>query len=249
MSVPASEKKAENPANSKSDNVLNKKPTKQEKLIILIDLDILLDTAEAFQLALWEQFGVSRKEFDFHQRKTFDYPPNCTYNLNGVSLEVNTFMRDTMVKRNFFRDAPEIPGAVAKVRELMAHPDCDVYFCTAPLHDIPSADPKIEWLVKRFGPDARTRTFVCTSTKMIVADVLLVDQPQDFEDTQLRVFYPQTWNAHISGATYMPVWTSLNVPRFVEVLKERLMQTDLVRVSSLLMRLTSLCHCEQLAHM
>lgn len=214
MSGPASEKKNENQTSS---NEL------KEKIIILIDLDdTLVDTTGALQRALFEKFGITKKELDFHQRTTFDYPPNYTHSIfPDVSLDVNQTIRDLMATRNFFRDAPEIPGAVAKVRELMAHPDCDVYFCTAPLRDIPSADPKIAWLVERFGPEARKRTFVCTKKSMIYGDVLLDDRMQENEGAfWLQVFYPQAWNAHVSEAKYMPAWTSLEVPQFVEKLKE-----------------------------
>jgi 5'(3')-deoxyribonucleotidase len=185
---------------------------------LLIDLDdTIVATSEAQQAQVEKLYGITSAEFDLRTRTVFDVDKGLVHTCaNGTQFNVEHAMRAAMQVENFVRDLEPIPFAVQKVKQLMRHPNCRVYFVTAPLRDANSASPKLDWIARYFGEEAVDLVFITTAKHLIQGHFLFDDRVQESAGaTWQQIFYPQSWNAQLQNVRRMSAWRELDVDSFV----------------------------------
>lgn len=100
----------------------------------------------------------------------------------------------------WFRDLPVVPGALAGINELLAHPDvADVFICTKPLSVNKTChSDKAAWVERHLGAEWLERLIITPDKSMVRCDILLDDAPKShwFDRAEWTpVIYPMPWNA------------------------------------------------------
>jgi 5'(3')-deoxyribonucleotidase len=113
----------------------------------------------------------------------------------GLTREESDAVYEVVNSPGFAMGLPEMPGAVAGIKELMQY--ADVYFVTS--HNVRSPTWVFEreaWLVERFGEQGR-RTFHTKHKYGVVGDVFIDDKKENAEKWQ---------KAHPDGKALLWAW-------------------------------------------
>lgn len=99
----------------------------------------------------------------------------------------------------WFRDLPPVPGALAGINELLAHPDVDdVFICTKPLSVNKTChSDKAAWVERHLGAEWLERLIITPDKSQVRGEILLDDAPKPHWFTRaewLPVIYPMPWN-------------------------------------------------------
>lgn len=166
-------------------------------VLMLIDMDgVVCDFDLAFYDLCAERGYVMHEGAVHHDARCADhrFATDCI-----TDPEHKRLARHHVDTTDWFRYLPVIPGAIAGLNELLAHPDVeDVFLCTKPMEANASCrDSKGAWVERHLGMDWVRRLIITPDKGMVRGEVLLDDAPKShwFDRAEWTpVIYPTSWN-------------------------------------------------------
>lgn len=168
-------------------------------MLVLVDMDdVLCDTEAGFRMKLLETFPEI-PAIPFHLRTTFDfedqYPRSVTEAITSCE--------------GYFRDLPEMTGAVLALREMLAAGH-DVRICTSPLLTSRScASEKYEWVSRCLGTEWGERLIITRDKTFVRGQILIDDNPQPrgaCAPTWEHVIFTRPWNQQVADKRRLDTW-------------------------------------------
>lgn len=170
---------------------------------VLVDMDgVLAD----FDAPVWDiirdenwRIDIPGRDAQVHHYVTEHMPDEWTKRL----------LRKRIDRHSFFRELPEIPGAVEGLRGLL-DAGLDIWICTKPLEsNLNCRDDKAHW-VRRRWPELEQKLIFAPDKSMVKGDILLDDatKPEWAEIADWNpVMFSQPYNGPGTQWENWPHWT------------------------------------------
>lgn len=192
-----------------------------ERQIVLVDMDgVLADFDGATELFLRQQHPhipiAPRKNFYFSD----DYQDKAQ----------QAIIRDFQASQFFFRNLPEIPGAIEgwqRIIDLGYEPR----ICSSPLSSNAWCEAeKLEWVEQHLSKQAR-QTAVITKEKEKVDGIALIDDRPSIKNAEQaawqHVVFHQPYNQHIDTLLRLKDWYDESLPLILERATQMAQQPNL----------------------
>ena len=121
-------------------------------------------------------------------------------------------LRGLYCEPGFVAGFAPIAGAVEAMREMQAHPNLEVFICTAPL--LASrfcAQEKTEWVRRHLGPAWVARLIIASDKSVVRGDILIDDAPsanaRAVAPAWEQVWFTQPYNATLTGKRRLDRWS------------------------------------------
>jgi len=162
---------------------------------ILVDLDGVLADFEAAFAAQWTARFPDRPLPDPADRTS-------SHLIDSLPPGWREDARALVTRPGFFRDLPLVPGAAEGFAALSeTYPD--VWICSTPSRSWwPCVPEKYAWVDARLGPPWTERVILTRDKSLILADVLIDDQPElaAHQSAAWRlVLFDAPYNRHVTG--------------------------------------------------
>lgn len=147
----------------------------QRRLVVLVDMDMVLCDFESYFLEKYREKYPDEPFIPLEERSQFYIREQYATIRQDLSLKC----REIYCAEGFFVNIPEIPGAVAAVKEMNQIENVEVFICTSPLigNYRYCVKEKYEWIEKHMGNDWAGKIILTPDKTLINGHLLIDDRP------------------------------------------------------------------------
>lgn len=197
----------------------------EKRLRVLVDMDQVIADFEGYFLSQFRSKYPNDPFVPLEERNTFYLGDQY----DGMSDDMHDKVRSIYHAEGFFRDLPEIEGALDALKEMSEMKGVDVFICSSPLFDYTySPKEKIQWIDEHLGKDWIGK-IILARDKTLVNGHILIDDRVDIkgactDPTWQHVLFTACHNKNIKvkGKKRLENWTDGSWKTLIEDFQKRL---------------------------
>lgn len=172
--------------------------------LVLVDMDGVQADLEGHFWSIWEQTHPDAPQRAQRTRTNF-------YLEDQLPEQYTEDVRVIVSTPGFFRDLPEVDGAVDALHEMLEL-GWDVRVCTAPLLTNPTCtSDKLAWLDEHLGAGWSARAVIAKDKSMVRGDLLIDDKPlvaATLSPTWQHVVFDAPYNQDSASPLRLTGWST-----------------------------------------
>ncbi|XP_064605519.1 5'(3')-deoxyribonucleotidase, cytosolic type-like [Liolophura sinensis] len=147
----------------------------RNRLRVLLDMDMVLADFEEHFLTKYRETYPDAPYVKAEDRDGFWLRDQY----EKISPNLKDKVQSIYEAEFFFRDLPEIPGAIEAAQEINKMEDVDVFICTSPLVQYKyCVKEKFEWVEQHLGMEWVEKLIITRDKTMVQGHVLIDDKPK-----------------------------------------------------------------------
>ncbi|ESO89009.1 hypothetical protein LOTGIDRAFT_209952 [Lottia gigantea] len=194
-------------------------------LIVLLDMDQVLADFEGYFLKRYKERFPNDPFIPLEERKGFFIRDQYAKLRDDLPDKVRAVYNE----EGFFRDLPEIEGAVSAALEMSKMEGLEVFLCSSPLTEYQYClTEKFEWIEKHLGPEFLDYVILTKDKTVINGHILIDDRPRIKGSCKSPIWEHIVFNAchnltsEVDGKRRLNNWTDGKWRDIIEDFKKRI---------------------------